>query len=89
MEQELKYFKREAGKSFERTYGWAWLVKLQQDLLQLSPEWSESLQPLVDHILSLWTEFLPNLRYPVRVGEHTNTAFGLSFALDFARFCPS
>ena len=25
------------------------------------------------------------LAYPVRVGEHANTAFGLAFALDYAR----
>ena len=29
-------------------------------------------------------EFLPDLNYPIRVGEHTNTAFGLTFAWDYA-----
>jgi hypothetical protein len=28
---------------------------------------------------------LPKLSYPIRVGTHFNTAFGLSFALDYAR----
>lgn len=85
VERELRYFKREAGKSFERTYGWAWLVKLHEDLLQLRPQWSDALQPLVQHVVQIWTDFLPHLVYPVRVGEHTNSAFGLSFAIDYAR----
>ena len=29
VEKEIEYFESEYGKSFERTYGWAWLLKLQ------------------------------------------------------------
>ena len=29
---ELGYFQQEFGGSFERTYGWAWLLKLQEEL---------------------------------------------------------
>ena len=29
---ELDYFQQEFGASFERTYGWAWLLKLQEEL---------------------------------------------------------
>ena len=32
-----------------------------------------------------YLDFLPNLVYPVRVGEHTNTAFGLIFPLEYAK----
>ena len=85
MSKELSYFNRESANSFERTYGWAWLLKLQEELLKLNTDWSDILDPLVQHIVTIWTAFLPNLVYPVRVGEHTNTAFGLSFAIDFAR----
>ena len=83
--KELAYFHREPASSFERTYGWAWLLKLQEQLLKVNTDWSDILHPLVQHIVQLWTAFLPNLLYPVRVGEHTNTAFGLSFAIDFSR----
>lgn len=83
--KELSYFNRESANSFERTYGWAWLLKLQEELLKLNTDWSDTLHPLVQHIVTIWTAFLPNLLYPVRVGEHANTAFGLSFAIDFAR----
>jgi len=86
---ELAYFNRKWGKSFERTYGWAWLLKLQEEL-ELSTdvkftEYAEILKPLADHIAELYIDFLPRLSYPVRVGEHTNTAFGLVFAMDYAR----
>ena len=85
MGRELAYFKREPAVSFERTYGWAWLLKLQEELVMMETEWSGNLEPLVDHVVNTWTDFLPNLVYPVRVGEHANTAFGLSFALDYVR----
>ena len=83
--KELSYFNRESADSFERTYGWAWLLKLHVELVKLNTDWSDILLPLVQHVVQTWRAFLPNLVYPVRVGEHTNTAFGLSFAIDFAR----
>merc|ERR1719347_2087420 len=89
---ELSYFKRKYGDHFERTYGWAWLLKLQLEL-EKSAEltgsvWAERLRPLSDHIAELYRTFLPRLVYPVRVGEHSNTGFGLAFALDYTRQCP-
>ena len=47
--------------------------------------WSATLQPLADDIVAKYKGFLPSLVYPVRVGEHTNTAFGLIFAYDYAK----
>lgn len=87
--KELAYFEPKLNKSFERTYGWAWLLKLHAELTLLDEDkehgWSTELQPLTDHIVSSYKAFLPKLLYPIRVGEHTNTAFGLSLALDYAR----
>jgi hypothetical protein len=86
---ELKYFQGEHSISFERTYGWAWLLKLSETCYKSPlPEakiWFEALQPLVNLIVERYLDFLPKLTYPVRSGEHPNTAFGLKFALDFAR----
>lgn len=86
--QEAAFFSKDINKSFERTYGWAWLLKLADELKAwddpMASELSANLQPLVDVIVQRYTEFLPKLVYPVRVGEHTNTAFGLSFAYDYA-----
>lgn len=85
---ELIYFNREEEKSFERTYGWAWLLKLAEELQTwedpLGQELAKNLEPLADLLVDRYLEFLPKLNYPIRVGEHTNTAFGLSFAWDYA-----
>jgi len=89
VEQELQYFQRKTASHFERTYGWAWLLKLQEELeksaLETGSTWNIILRPLTDHVVSTWKTFLPKLVYPVRVGEHTNSAFGLALALDYAR----
>lgn len=86
---ELKYFKGENNKGFERTYGWAWLLKLSEELHTWDDETARqlesNLQPLTDLIVEKYIEFLPKLNYPLRVGQHTNTAFGLSFAYDYAQ----
>lgn len=88
VEQEVVYFSKIHNKSFERTYGWAWLLKLAEELNSwddpMARELELNLQPLINKIVELYLEFLPKLNYPVRVGEHSNTAFGLSFALDYA-----
>lgn len=86
---EIAYFKGTLSRSYERTYGWAWLLKLQQELLQWDDadamQWRNTLQPLCDTIIQLWTAYLPKQTYPNRTGVHPNTAFGLVFALDYAR----
>lgn len=85
--KELAYFEPKLEKSFERTYGWAWFLKLYSELavshLNYDHKWTENLAPLKNYILEAYKSFLPKLVYPIRVGEHTNTAFGLSLALDF------
>lgn len=82
----MEWFERD--KTYERTYGWSWFLKLHGEL-QKSPldkehKWSEILQPLADLLLDNYMNFLPNLIYPIRVGEHSNTAFGLIFPLEYA-----
>ncbi len=90
IETEVAYFSMNRyTKSFERTYGWAWLLKLQEELYTWedtdAKEWYTNMQPLADYISNAYIEYLPKLVYPIRVGEHTNTAFGLSFAYDYAQ----
>lgn len=86
---EVAYFDGKHNKSYERTYGWAWLLKLAEELRTWDDETArtleKNLQPLTDLIVQKYLEFLPKLNYPIRVGEHTNTAFGLSFAYDYAK----
>ncbi len=86
---EVRYLNQPGRKSFERMYGWTWLLKLSQELLQweesAARKWKENLQPLTDNIVDRYIEFLPKQTYPIRRGVHANTAFGLIFALDYAR----
>jgi hypothetical protein len=87
--QEVKYFQAPLSRTYERTYGWAWLLKLDQELMEwkdtAAQKWHTALQPLTQKIVDLWMAFLPKQTYPNRTGVHPNTAFGLVFALDFAR----
>lgn len=90
MKKEAEYFgKYTASQNYERTYGWAWLLKLDEELLTwtdpLGSKWHKAMQPLTQKIETLWKAFLPKQTYPNRTGVHGNTAFGLSFALDWAR----
>lgn len=93
---EVAYLKQKNRQSFERTYGWAWLLKLAQELSlstssSSSPNdadarlWSRNLQPLVDALVDSYIAFLPKQTYPIRTGVHPNTAFGLAFAFDYAK----
>lgn len=90
VQTELEFFKTKHNKNFERTYGWAWLLKLSQELKQwedpLGEELAKNLEPLTQHIENSYQNFLPKLQYPIRTGDHPNTAFGLSFAYDYAVF---
>ncbi|MGB3773722.1 MAG: DUF2891 domain-containing protein [Leeuwenhoekiella sp.] len=87
--QEVAYFQEEYNTSYERTYGWAWLLKLAEELhtwdTPLARALEKNLQPLTDLIVQNYLDFLPKLNYPIRVGEHPNTAFGLSFAYEYAK----
>jgi len=89
VEAEVSYFRRKFGNHFERPYGWAWLLKLQAELEKnaqaTGSSWAATLRPLSSHIACLLDGFLPRLVYPVRVGEHSNSAFGLAMALDYTR----
>ena len=89
IQQEVKYFDMPLTASWERTYGWAWLLKLDEELYTWQNEdgrrWHAALQPLTRKVTELWKSFLPKQTYPNRTGVHPNTAFGLVFALDYAR----
>jgi hypothetical protein len=86
---EVAYLRQANRASFERTYGWAWLLKLAEELRgwndQDGREWSRNLAPLADAFAERYLAFLPKQTYPIRTGVHPNTAFGLAFALDYAR----
>jgi len=89
IKKEIAYFSlNKYTKNYERTYGWAWLLKLSEELYTWddpdAKKWYEALKPLNQLISEKYQIYLPKLAYPIRVGTHTNTAFGLTFAHDYA-----
>lgn len=85
---ELAYLKRPESAGFERPYGWAWLLMLAAELRRHdTPEgrgWARTLTPLADAFADRFKAFLPKSPYPVRAGAHTNTAFALRLAVEYA-----
>jgi len=85
---EVEYLNQGNRKSFERTYGWTWLLKLQEELTGWDDAggklWNQNLQPLSKALVQSYINFLPKQNYPIRTGVHPNTAFGIAFALDYA-----
>ena len=81
---ECAYLAAPGRGGFERPYGWAWLLALDSELAS-RPEQRKALGPLVALIAKWIGPWLAALPYPVRVGEHSNTAFGLALMLDWAR----
>ncbi|MBM4160940.1 MAG: DUF2891 domain-containing protein [Ignavibacteria bacterium] len=86
---EVTYLDQPGRKSFERMYGWAWLLKLAEETQAWDDpdarQWSKNLTPLARAICRRYLDFLPRQTYPIRTGVHPNTAFGVAFALDYAR----
>jgi len=85
---EIAYMEQPLHGSYERTYGWAWIFQLANELQTWdNPQakvWLTNLQPLVDHLKVNFMNYLPKQTYPIRTGVHPNTAFALGFALDYA-----
>lgn len=85
---EVAYFKKDANKGSERTYGWAWLLKLAEEIHSwddpIAQSLAENLQPLTALMVDNFNDFLPKLTEPLRVGQHSNTAFAMVFAYDYA-----
>jgi Protein of unknown function (DUF2891) len=89
LQAEAKYLNGEGRASFERPYGLAWLLQLSMELQEWNDpdarQWGAALKPLEDAVVARLESWLKKLTFPVRSGEHSNTAFGLGLALDYAR----
>jgi hypothetical protein len=86
---ELAYLSAPGREGFERPYGLAWLLQLGTELREWedpdAARWSASLAPLEALAADRLREWLPKLAYPIRSGEHSQTAFAFGLALDWAR----
>ena len=89
LKQEAAYIRGEGRASFERPYGLAWLLQLCAELREWNDDQARgmaaNLRPLEDAAVERLKTWLPKLSYPVRIGEHDQTAFGLGMILDYAR----
>ena len=85
VEAERAYLAAPVARGFKRPYGWAWLLKLAEELGRHEDRrWAAALEPLAEVFAARFRDFLPLATYPVRVGTHFNTAFGLRMAADYA-----
>src|SRR5262245_14949620 len=88
VDAECAYLEQPSRETFERPYGWAWLLMLAAELARHDSEegrsWSRTLEPLDHAFVQRFSRFLPKATYPIRVGTHFNTAFALSLALEYA-----
>ncbi len=86
---EAQYLSGEGRASFERPYGLAWLLQLAAELREWEDDdahrWSAALAPLETAAAERIGGWLPKLAYPIRSGEHSQTAFAFGLILDWAR----
>lgn len=86
---EVAYLRGEGRASFERPYGLAWLLALAAELRRFDDaearEWAAVLAPLEAEVAARLRSWLPRLHYPIRIGEHDQTAFAFGLVSDWAR----
>jgi hypothetical protein len=86
---ELTYFKQTGRAGFERPYGLAWYLQLYTEIASWDhPQavaWKNNLTPLKNHIVEQLSSWIPKLAYPIRSGEHSQTAFAFGLAHDYAK----
>ena len=89
LDAELSYFQEKQHKTFERTYGWAWYLRMADELEGWDdPDgklWRENLRGLEDLLVERTIDYLPKLTFPIRTGTHPDTGFALGQILDYAR----
>jgi hypothetical protein len=85
---EVQYLRGPGRASFERPYGLAWLLALASELATWDDpqarEWYAALAPLEQESAQRFAAWLPKLHYPIRVGEHDQTAFSFGLVSDWA-----
>lgn len=86
---EVAFMTQPGRASFERPYGLGWLLKLAAELRQWDDpqarEWSATLQPLEAEVAKRIKAWVPKLHYPIRIGEHAQTAFSFGQIWDWAQ----
>jgi len=87
--REVAYVTNPQRASFERPYGVAWLLQLTAELREWgdprAQRWLAVLEPLEAALVGNMQTWLVKLAYPIRTGEHSQTAFAFGLFLDWAR----
>lgn len=85
---EIAYMQHPGRASFERPYGLAWLLQLSAELRGWNDpqarEWEQALLPLESEAASRLRDWIPKLHYPIRAGEHDQTAFSFGLMWDWS-----
>lgn len=88
IDAEASYLRAPGRASFERPYGLAWLLTLAAELRRFDDadarRWSATLAPLETEVVARLESWLPKLHYPIRIGEHDQTAFSFGLMWDWA-----
>ena len=86
---EVAFFDEEGNKSFERPYGWAWLLRVYGELRSWddpdAKKWAANVEPLARLLLDRTIPYLQTLAAPMRIGTHANTAYTLRLLLEYAQ----
>jgi hypothetical protein len=86
---EVAYLNVPGRETFERPYGLAWLLQLAAELRDTgtpnAKKLSAALEPLEAAVVARLEAWVPKLAYPIREGEHAQTAFSFGLILDYAR----
>jgi hypothetical protein len=82
---EFRYLDAQGRETFERPYGLAWVLALTEELRLMDKILAATLLPLAAVAAKRVGDWLEKLERPDRSGQHFNTAFALSLALDWAR----
>jgi hypothetical protein len=86
---EVAYLRGPGRTSFERPYGLAWLLQLAAELRNWDDpqarQWAETLVPLEIESAQRVMAWLPRLQYPIRSGEHSQTAFAFGLMADWSQ----
>jgi len=88
LQTEAEYMAHPARAGFERPYGLAWLLQLVAELqtwnMPLARQWRQWLVPLESIAVTRLHQWIPKLHYPVRSGEHSQSAFAFGLIHDYA-----
>lgn len=90
---ECAYFQHPAHGTSERPYGWGWLLLLATELARLAEgdsryrTWHEAVRPLAALLACKLSDYLERLGYPVRWGNHGNSAFAMTLGWIHGTVC--